>query len=63
MTTREYGSPAAFKQAVEHRLREEAAGDGVELARLRQLLVFDRFLARVTAVFGDRWSRGPGTRS
>lgn len=55
MTPRTYGSPAAFKQAVEHRLREEAAGErGVDLARLRQLLVFDRFLARVTASFGER---------
>ena len=54
MTPRKYGSPVAFKQAVEHRLREEAAGSGVELARLRQLLVFDRFLARVTALCRER---------
>ena len=36
--TRSYATPAAFKQAVEHRLREAAAGDGAELARLRQLM-------------------------
>ncbi len=49
-----YATPAAFKQAVEHRLREAAAGDGVEHARLRQRLVFDRFFARAVNVFGDR---------
>ena len=54
MTPERYASPAAFKQAVEHRLRERAAAEGVELARLRQLLVFDRFLARMAAAFGDR---------
>lgn len=54
MTPRRYTTPAAFKQAVEHRLREMAAGDGGEHARLRQLLVFDRFLARVVTAFGDR---------
>jgi hypothetical protein len=54
MTPRKYASAVAFKQAVERRLREEAAGNGVELARIRQLLVFDRFLARVTAVLRDR---------
>lgn len=52
--TRRYATPAAFKQALEHRLREMAAGSGVELARLRQRLVFDRFFARVVSVFGDR---------
>ncbi|MEK7466007.1 MAG: nucleotidyl transferase AbiEii/AbiGii toxin family protein [Planctomycetota bacterium] len=54
MKQERYASPAAFKQAVEHRLRAQAAADGVELARLRQLLVFDRFLARISAAFGDR---------
>lgn len=54
MTPGRYASPAAFKQALEHRLRERAAGEGVELARLRQLLVFDRFVARVTVGFGTR---------
>ena len=52
--TQRYATPAAFKQAVEHRLREAAAGGGSELARVRQRLVFDRFLARVVNVFGDR---------
>ena len=38
--TQRYATPAAFKQAVEHRLRNAAAGGGLELARARQRLVF-----------------------
>ncbi|MEN8148295.1 MAG: nucleotidyl transferase AbiEii/AbiGii toxin family protein [Planctomycetota bacterium] len=52
--TRSFATPEAFRQALEHRLRERASGSGQELARLRQLLVFDRFLARIAATFGDR---------
>jgi hypothetical protein len=47
-----YSSPEAFKQALEQRLRTSAK-TGAEFARKRQLLVFDRFLARVVAVLGD----------
>jgi predicted nucleotidyltransferase component of viral defense system len=52
MTKRTYVSPAAFKQALEQRLRA-ASGSGPDLARRRQLLVFDRFLARIVHTFGD----------
>ncbi len=52
MTVRKYSSPEAFKQALEQRLRASAA-TGAEFARVRQLVVFDRFLARIGAVFGD----------
>ncbi|MDP3278659.1 MAG: nucleotidyl transferase AbiEii/AbiGii toxin family protein [Deltaproteobacteria bacterium] len=52
MTIRTYLSPEAFKQALELRLRKSAKS-GAEFARKRQLLVFDRFLARVVAVLGD----------
>lgn len=52
MTIRTYTSPQAFKQALEQRLRE-ASVDGVDFARRRQLVVFDRFLARIVAVLGD----------
>jgi hypothetical protein len=51
MTVRSYSSPAAFKQALEQRLKA-ASKDGVDFARRRQLLVFDRFLARASAVLG-----------
>jgi len=52
MTVRIYPSPVAFKQALEQRLRTSAK-TGAEFARKRQLLVFDRFLARIVAVLGD----------
>jgi Nucleotidyl transferase AbiEii toxin, Type IV TA system len=52
MMIRTYTSPQSFKQAIEQRLRT-AASDGTALVRKRQLLVFDRFLARAVAVLGD----------
>lgn len=52
MTVRPYSSPPAFKQALEQRLKA-ASKSGADFARRRQMLVFDRFLARVVAVFGD----------
>lgn len=52
MTVRTYPSPEAFKQALEQRLRASTQ-TGPEFARKRQLLVFDRFLARIVAVLGD----------
>ena len=52
MTIRTYSSPGAFKQALEQRLRTSAKS-GTELSRRRQLLVFDRLLARIVAVLGD----------
>ena len=52
MTARTYSSPEAFKQAIEHRLRSLVETGG-ELSRRRQLLVFDRFLARIVDVLGD----------
>jgi hypothetical protein len=52
MTARQYATPLAFKQALEQRLRS-ASTTGADFARRRQLLVFDRFLARLTQVAGD----------
>ncbi len=52
MTVRTYSSPEAFKQALEQRLRA-LAKTGFLFARKRQLLVFDRFLARIAVVLGD----------
>ena len=52
MTERRYASPPAFKQALEQRLKT-ASGSGADFGRRRQLLVFDRFLARITQVVGD----------
>lgn len=47
-----YRTAAAFKQALEHRLRA-ASASGIDFARRRQLVVFDRFLARVALELGD----------
>jgi hypothetical protein len=52
MTTRAYSSPEAFKQALEQRLRGTVK-TGADFARKRQLLVFDRYLARIVSVLGD----------
>lgn len=48
-----YSSPAAFKNALEHRLRDLARERDQDLNRFRQLLVFDRFMVRVAKEFGD----------
>ncbi|MEM9388399.1 MAG: nucleotidyl transferase AbiEii/AbiGii toxin family protein [Pseudomonadota bacterium] len=50
--TRGYHTAAAFKQALEQRLRT-ASTSGIDFARRRQLVVFDRFLARIAIEFGD----------
>ena len=50
--TRDYRTAAAFKQALEQRLRT-ASTSGVDFARRRQLVVFDRFLARIALELGD----------
>jgi hypothetical protein len=47
-----YPTAAAFKQALETRLRASSAS-GVDFARRRQILVFDRFLARIVRDLGD----------
>jgi len=48
--SQKYESPAAFKQALEHRLKA-ATPAGTPVARTRQLAVFDRFLARIAVAF------------
>lgn len=52
MSRRTYATPEAFKQALEQRLRS-ASPKPADIGRRRQLLVFDRFLARVVATLGD----------
>ncbi|HEY6173060.1 MAG TPA: nucleotidyl transferase AbiEii/AbiGii toxin family protein [Kofleriaceae bacterium] len=48
--TRRYSSPADLKQSLEDRLRRDAAG--FEIQRRRQLIVFQRLLARLAAGLG-----------
>lgn len=45
--TRTYGTPLAFKAALEARLAERARASGRTMNRVRQLLVMERFLVRV----------------
>lgn len=45
--TRTFTTPAAFKASLEERLRSRATATGSDLQRLRQLVVYDRFLARL----------------
>jgi hypothetical protein len=48
----QYATPSAFKQALEQRLKSSSAG-GIDFARRRQLVVFNRFLARIAEVAGE----------
>jgi len=50
LTARRYESAEGFKQALEARIRAKAAGQ--DIARERQLVVFERFLVRVMSVMG-----------
>jgi hypothetical protein len=48
-----YATPEAFRQALETRIRKVASERGQPIARVRQIIVFDRFLARVFEVLGE----------
>lgn len=50
-----YGDAAAFRQALEQRLRTRAAGDGARLARDRKRVAFERLLARLNEVAPGNW--------
>ena len=53
-----YATPEAFKQALERRLLTQAVEAGHDVNRVRQLLIFDRFLARVFAEDDDWLLKG-----
>lgn len=48
-----YGTPVAFKTALNVKLRERARSAGLPVDRVRTLAVMERFLARVVAVFPE----------
>jgi hypothetical protein len=54
MTPRIYSTAERFKHAFEDKIRKEARAASVDIASFRQRCVFDRFLARIAAHFGDR---------
>jgi hypothetical protein len=50
-----YETPAAFRAALEARLKNAAAAGGVQLDRLRRRAVFERILARLEAGDPGKW--------
>lgn len=50
-----YASGSDFRKALEARLRKISLQEHSSLARLRKMVAFDRFLARLTASQPDRW--------
>jgi len=50
-----YTTAGAFRRALEERLRRQSLGGGQPLARLRKMVAFDRFLARLAKKEPDAW--------
>jgi hypothetical protein len=50
-----YATAAAFRQALDDRLKAEAANTGLGLTRLRKRVAFELFLRRLVEVAPDRW--------
>ncbi len=51
----QYQSGAAFRRALEERLRNRSIKTGIPLVRLRKTVAFDRFLARLIRHQPDSW--------
>ena len=56
MDRHSYATPAAFRQALENRLRRQAEEEGVDLMRFRRQVAFDRLLARIFAGKHGPWA-------
>lgn len=50
-----YGTPKAFRMALEHRLREQSEETGITLDRLRRRVLFDRVVARLESAEPGVW--------
>lgn len=50
-----YETGGAFRRALEDRLRSQSLESGVPLVRLRKLVAFERFVARLAIAHPDRW--------
>jgi hypothetical protein len=50
-----YESGSAFRRALEERLRNRNIQTGIPLVWLRKMVAFDRFLARLFALYPDKW--------
>jgi hypothetical protein len=51
-----YESAARFRQALEQRLGDRSKATGSSLIRLRKVVVFERFLARLAVAAPGRWT-------
>ena len=54
MTAQRFASPESFKQSLDERIRQTCRAQGSDASRFRQLLIFDRFLARLSVALGER---------
>jgi len=50
-----YESGSAFRRALEERLRRQSLTSGAPLVRLRKMVAFERFLARLVATQPESW--------
>ena len=50
-----YSSSTSFRRALEDRLRAQSLQTGTPLVRLRKMVIFDRFLARLLQDRPDAW--------
>lgn len=50
-----YSSGSAFRRALEDRILKEFKATGMPISRLRKLISFDRFLARLVIVAPEQW--------
>lgn len=50
-----YETPEALRAALEDRLRNEGAGSGTDVARLRRRTVFERLLVRLERASPGTW--------
>lgn len=50
-----YETSASFRRALEERLRQHSQASAMPLARLRKMVAFERFLARLVTAQPDSW--------
>jgi len=50
-----YETSAAFRRALEERLRQQSLTSGIPLARLRKMVAFERFLTRLITAQPEDW--------
>lgn len=56
MQANRYATPGDFRRALEDRLKQTARSEGLPLQRLRLLVTFDRYLARLSRLNSSSWA-------